>query len=99
VQIPLGDEPLASRLALGLRAEEILVSLEAVQHTSARNVVQGQIRELGRTGALIELQVETPVPFRVLVTPASVDALRLAPGKRVHLLIKAAAIHRLDGGA
>jgi molybdate transport system ATP-binding protein len=95
VQIPLGEEPLDSRLALGLRAEEILVSLEPVQHTSARNVVEGEIREMGRSGPLIELRVVTPVSFRVLLTPASVDALRLAPGGRVHLLIKAAAIHRL----
>ena len=41
------------------------------------------------------VHVATPVPFRVLVTRAAVEDLALAPGRKVFLLIKAAAFGRL----
>ena len=46
-------------------------------------------------GVGVEVRVTTPAPMRVLVTPASRTELGLTTGKRVYLLIKAAAFHRL----
>jgi molybdate transport system ATP-binding protein len=89
------DLAAGSAVALGLRAEDVLVSLRRLGETSARNVLQGELREIGRRGAAVELRVSTPVPFRVLVTPAAVRELRLEPGAPVWLLIKASAFHRL----
>jgi molybdate transport system ATP-binding protein len=83
------------RVMLGLRAEDLLLSLRPVRETSARNVLAGTLRELRPHGPGVELRVTTPASFRLLVTPASVRELALEPGKEVHLLIKAAAFHVL----
>jgi molybdate transport system ATP-binding protein len=89
------DLPPGSPVALGLRAEDVLVSLRPVQGTSARNVLTGVIEELGPRGRAVELRVATPVPFRVLVTPGAVRDLGLRAGSSVCLLIKASAFHHL----
>jgi len=90
----LGERP-GERVALGLRAEDVLVALRPLHDTSARNVIEGTIENVRLHGAAREIVVSTPVRFRVVVTPASVEELRLRPGVRVHLLIKAASFHRL----
>ncbi len=55
----------------------------------------GTIVSLEPRGNAVELRVETPAPLRVMVTPASLKDLDLTPGRRVYLLIKATAFHRL----
>jgi len=89
------DAPTGARVALGLRAEDALVSLEPLHQTSARNVLQGEVESVASGDGAVEVRVVTPVSIRVLVTPASVTELALAPGRKVWLLIKAAAFHRL----
>jgi molybdate transport system ATP-binding protein len=95
VQTALLDDSPGSQIALALRAEDILLSLEPLHQTSARNVIPGTIEEIRTSGPAVELRVNTPVSMRVIVTPASVTDLALEPGKPVHLLIKAAAFHRV----
>jgi molybdate transport system ATP-binding protein len=95
VQTASLDLERGTRVTLGVRAEDILLSLEPLELTSARNVLAGTIEELKPHGPSVELRITTPVSFRVIVTPASVRELGLEPGKRVYLLIKAAAFHRL----
>ncbi|MHC4429649.1 MAG: TOBE domain-containing protein, partial [Planctomycetota bacterium] len=95
VQTTLLDLPEGSRVTLGLRAEDILLSLRPIHDTSARNVLCGEVREIERRGPAVELRVTTPASFRVIVTPASVRELSLEPGREVHLLIKATALHPL----
>ena len=85
-----GDE-----VAVGLRAEDVLISLRPVTGTSARNVLAGTVEELSPRGAAVEVRVKTPVIIRALVTQASVRELGLRAGSAVHLLIKAAAFQHL----
>ena len=95
VLTPLLAEDVGERVAIGLRAEDVFVSLRPLHETSARNVIAGTVDCVSTHGAARELVVSTPVRFRVVVTPASVEELGLRPGVRVHLLIKAASFHRL----
>ena len=95
VQTVLLQDPPGSRVALGLRAEDVLLSLRPLSETSARNVLPGTIASVESRGAAVMLGVETPAPLRVIVTPASRRELGLEPGKQVYLLIKAVAFHRL----
>lgn len=95
VSIGLLDLQPGSCLTLGIRAEDILLSLDSIQRTSARNQLAGVIEEMRDIGHAVELRVTTPVPFRVLVTPAAVDELGLEKGLRVYLLIKASSFQRL----
>lgn len=95
VETGLLDVPAGESVALGLRAGDILLAVEPVRGTSARNVLAGTITATGSRGTAIELHVATPVTFRVLVTKEAVDELGLRPGQAVYLLIKAHAFHRL----
>jgi molybdate transport system ATP-binding protein len=95
VRVALLDRPAGSDLAVGLRAEDILLSLEPIERTSARNLIPGTVEAVAPHGPAIELHVTTPTPFRVIVTPSSVRELELRPGRRVWLLIKAAAFKRI----
>ncbi len=88
-------ESVGERVALGLRAEDVLLSLRALHETSARNVIAGTIESVDERGVAREVLVATPVRFRVVVTPAAVEQLGLRPGVHVHLLIKAASFHRV----
>ena len=88
-------DPEGARVELGLREEEILLSLEPLDRTSARNILPGTVSEMRERGPAAELLIETPAPFRVLVTPVSVRELGLEPGRQVFLLVKANAFHRL----
>jgi len=83
------------RAMLALRAEEVLISLDPLSRTSARNVLSGTIREIVERGSTVELRVTTPASFRVAITPASIRDLRLTEGSEVYLLIKARAFCRL----
>jgi molybdate transport system ATP-binding protein len=95
VETGLLEAPPGERVELGLRAEDILLAVEPVRGTSARNVVAGTIADLTSRGPAFEVRVATPVVFRVLVTPEAVEELGLVAGRSIHLLIKAHAFHRL----
>ncbi len=95
VETGLLPAPPDGRVALGLRSSDVLVSLERVSGTSARNVIEGTIVETERRGLVVEIVVETPVRIRAAVTPASAAELRLATGRRAYLLVKALAFHQL----
>lgn len=67
--------------------------------SSARNRLRAEVRRLERRGAgrwVVHLQAAGAL-WRVAVTPASVRSLRLAPGARVYLMVKATAIRRRPG--
>jgi len=95
VDTGLLPSPVGQQVAVGLRAEDVLISLRPVTGTSARNVLAGTVLDLSSRGSAVEVRVETPVAIRALVTRASVRDLELRPGSAVHLLIKAAAFQRL----
>ncbi len=95
VETALVPEKEGSRIALGLRAEDVLVATEEIRGTSARNVLPGTVEEIRAHGTGLELRITTPVPFRVIVTPAAGRELRLRTGSRLFLLIKANAFQRL----
>jgi molybdate transport system ATP-binding protein len=87
--------PPGSRVTLGIRSEDILVSRERITQTSARNVLEGVIHHIIRDMDRAELIVSCGVDFKVSVTPATVRILELEPGLRVYLLVKARALHLL----
>ncbi|HET6277514.1 MAG TPA: TOBE domain-containing protein, partial [Candidatus Polarisedimenticolia bacterium] len=95
--VDTGLLPLAegSRVALALRAEDVLLAGSPIAGTSARNVIAGRVDEVHERGAGIELRILTPVPFRVIVTPAARRELGLERGSTVFLLVKANAFQRL----
>ncbi len=93
--IPHSQLPEGSRLTLGIRAEDIIISRERVGRTSARNLLAGTVKRLLRNGESVELVADCGVDLKVRITPQAVRALELAPGVEIYLLIKANACRLL----
>ena len=84
-----------SPLTLGIRSEDIIVSCERLTQTSARNVLEGSIKNIISAPARTELVVACGIDFKVSITSATVRALKLKIGTRVFLLVKARAFRIL----
>jgi molybdate transport system ATP-binding protein len=93
--IPRADLPTGSRVTLGIRADDIIVSREPITRTSARNLLAGKVRHLLRDGEGVELVADCGVDLKVRITPQAAQTLELAPGVDVFLLIKASSCHIL----
>ena len=91
---PVPAEP-GAKVALALQAEDVILSLRPVRDTSARNVLAGTVSAMERCGGAVVVQVETPVTFRALITPASAHELEILPGRQVYLLVKVSAFRLL----
>jgi molybdate transport system ATP-binding protein len=96
LEAPYNDLPVGSQVALGIRSEDIIVARERLTRTSARNVIEGTVRQVLRDAGNSELAVDCGTVFKVSITPAAVQSMGLEPGARVFLLIKARAIHLLS---
>jgi molybdate transport system ATP-binding protein len=83
----LGHEALAC-----FRAEEVVLEEAPGAPTSARNLLVGVVGARTDEGPLVRVVVDCGVPLVALVTRASAEALRLAPGRRVAALVKAPAV-------
>ncbi len=84
-----------TRITLGIRAEDIIISRERVSRTSARNLLAGTVRHLLRDEENVELVADCGVDLKVRITPQAEHALELAPGVEIYLLIKASSCHIL----
>jgi len=76
---------------LALAAEEPILARGEVHGVSARNFLAGVVSSVQEHDGIVVVIVATPVPLRVHVTPESARELSLAPGQRIHLLVKATA--------
>jgi molybdate transport system ATP-binding protein len=85
-----------SRVTLGIRAEDIIISRERVSRTSARNLLPGNVRHLLHDEESVELIADCGVDLKVRITPQAERALELAPGVEIYLLIKASSCHILS---
>jgi molybdate transport system ATP-binding protein len=95
VELPYNGLPIGSRVTVGLRSEDIIVSRKHLTETSARNVLHGKIVRVIKDLDKTELVVDCGIDFKVSVTPATIHKLSLEPGSDVYLLIKARAFHVL----
>ncbi len=87
--------PLGSQITIGIRSEDIIVSCERLTQTSARNVLEGSIKNIISAPDRTELVVDCGIDFKVSITSATVRALKLEIGTKVFLLVKARAFHIL----
>jgi tungstate transport system ATP-binding protein len=75
-----------------VRPDEIMISKEKMQ-TSARNTIQGNVKEIIDTGLLIKLLVDAGELFTVYITRQSLYELNIFIGTSVWLYFKASAVH------
>lgn len=96
LEVPYSDLPAGSRITVGIRSEDIIISREYLTQTSARNVLKGTVRRIILEADKAELVISSGVDFKVSITPATVRILGLAEGTELYMLIKARAIHLLQ---
>ena len=94
--IPKNQLPEKSRVTLGIRAEDIIVSRERASRTSARNLLAGRVKHLLRDEQGVELVADCGIDLKVRITPQATRLLELAPGVEIYLLIKASSCHILS---
>lgn len=91
VSVPLvTSRAVGSTATLAIRAEDVLVAVEPIRGLSARNVYEGRVARLDRTGADVLLRVELAggSAWLARLTPGAVRDLGLAPESRVWLAVK-----------
>jgi molybdate transport system ATP-binding protein len=88
--VPLHDAAHGSRLSVSVRADEILLARGTIEGLSARNLVAGTVERVVAHGLEAEVLVRTgDIIWIASVVAPAVNALGLAPGIGVHMIIKA----------
>jgi molybdate transport system ATP-binding protein len=93
LETPLIRAEAGVRLCVGIRAGDILLATAKPEGLSARNVMAGRITALGRRDMVISARVDCGVEMEVYLTLAARDALQLAVGREVWLVIKTYSCH------
>jgi molybdate transport system ATP-binding protein len=88
LETPLVRVAAGSNLRVGIRAGDILLATARPEGLSARNVLRGKIVALARRDVMISAVVDVGVRMEVHLTLAARDALNLAPGRDVWLIVK-----------
>jgi molybdopterin-binding protein len=83
-------------LTLGIRAEDILISLDRPTRISARNICAGQIARIDPQPDHLLVHVDVGTDRLIAkLTEGAVEDLCLAPGSGVYLIIKSQALRRI----
>jgi molybdate transport system ATP-binding protein len=93
LETPLIRAEPGSRLRVGIRAGDILLAISKPVGLSARNIIAGHIVSLDRRDMMVSSRVNCGVEMDVHLTLAARDALQLAAGREVWLVIKTHSCH------
>ena len=94
LETPLVRAEVGSRLRVGIRAGDLLLATEIPRGLSARNILPGIIRRLEQRDVIVSAIVDcSGTEFEVHVTLAARDALELASGKSVWVVVKTHSCH------
>ena len=96
LEIPYSDLKVGEKVTVVVRAEDIVVSKNRNPETSARNIIEAEIKDIFLHGehTMISAGVKD-YDFRVRITPRSISNLNLKIGDKIYLLIKAWGCHIL----
>jgi molybdate transport system ATP-binding protein len=93
LETPLVRGGVGSALRVGIRAGDILLATAPPVGLSARNVIPGRIASLEQRDVIVCARVKYRVEMEVHLTLAARDALQLAAGREVWLVIKTHSCH------
>jgi molybdate transport system ATP-binding protein len=96
LETPLVRAQEGSQLRIGIRAGDILLATKQPEGLSARNVLQGRVISVARRDVVIAARVNIGVEMEVHLTLAARDALQLAPGREVWLVVKTHSCHLMS---
>lgn len=87
--IPHQALPIGHPITIGLRSDDIIVSRERVERTSARNLLEGTIQDIVEEGEQVIILADCGTAMKVRITAQAFQTLALQRGVTVYLLIKA----------
>ncbi len=88
--VPSHGRTVGTRVLVAVRADDILLSRDALSGLSARNQIAGQVERLVHHGTEAEVIVRTgEIAWIVSVVGDALDELAISPGAKVQLIIKA----------
>ena len=93
LETPVVRAEIGARLRVGIRAGDILLAISKPVGLSARNVIPGKVVSLERRDMIVSARVDCGVEMEVSLTLAARDALQLAEGSAVWLVIKTHSCH------
>jgi molybdate transport system ATP-binding protein len=93
LETPLIRAEAGSRIRVGIRAGDILLAVAEPAGLSARNILAGRLVSVERRDMMISARVDCGVEMEVHLTLAARDALDLAEGREVWLVIKTHSCH------
>ena len=96
LETPLVRGGVGSALRVGIRAGDILLATAPPVGLSARNVIPGRIASIEQRDVIVSARVKCRVEMEVHLTLAARDALQLAPGREVWLVIKTHSCHLMQ---
>ena len=76
-----------------IRAEDVVLLSGASLPSSARNHLPATVRSLGNSGPLVRVELDCGFPLTALVTKQSCEEMKLAPGGRIMVQVKAQQVH------
>jgi len=92
--IPRLDRPIGDRVALVVRADDVVLAVGPIGTLSARNAIAGTVDRVVRHGADAEVVVRTGgVAWVVGLVAPAVEALGLIAGTEVRMIVKARSCH------
>jgi molybdate transport system ATP-binding protein len=98
LETPLVRGDIGSKLRVGIRAGDLLLATEAPRGLSARNIVPGIVRRIDQRDVIVSAVVDcSGTEFEVHLTLAAREALQLAPGKSVWVVVKTHSCHLMSG--
>jgi len=88
LEVPLARLDPGAKVRIGIRAGDILLAADEPKSLSARNIFSGKIVSLTQNNFVLNALVDCGVLFQVHLTLGARDALHLAPGSPVWVIIK-----------
>lgn len=99
VMVPILPLPIGAHVRLHIPARDVMLAVEPPRGISALNVLAGVISRLDPDGGAFDVAVRCgEATIMARVTRRSVVALGLEPGRPVHALVKAVALHPAGSG-
>src|SRR5581483_522673 len=88
LEVPLARLEPGAKVRIGIRAGDILLAADEPKSLSSRNVFSGKIVSLKQHNFVLNAFVDCGVLFQVHLTLGARDALHLAPGSPVWVILK-----------
>jgi tungstate transport system ATP-binding protein len=94
----VGEARPGEAVLLGIRPENVTLTLGVPEGTSARNHFPARVDKITALGPVHRVQLDCCFPLTAFVTQRSLEDLRLAPGVKVFASCKATGIHVIRKG-